>query len=562
MRAIRASVLAIFVVWTVCGQARAELSFVVLGPEDPSDALNDHTAATPVAGNDAKTLGQQRWLVIQHALLVWSRRLEGAVPVVVQVSMPPLPCGSLGGAQSNGYVTKGPNLRSDQVYPMALAEQLAGVDLNDGKPDILLELNGASCVEQGPQFYLGLKGPIPTGHVSLLHSVAHELAHGLGFESLVNPFDGRALRQQPGLDPFSRQLIDTESGRYWHELSAAERARSAKTPRSVVWGGAYGQAAARNRLELGNPRVQTEPKLGGFTGSVTAPSSTVRFELIEAPLRSLRPNDACEALAHADFAHVLLVSEGQCSPQMLAQIAREAGALAVLEVEAGEQLPPPSFAAREGALAKPAPVPVLRVGKTDGALLEKHLPLVRLSWDTANLSGADEHGRPYLYTPQQPILGASLSHWDPSLQPSALLEPAPAADSTALDLEMEHAVLLDLGWRNAGSDTPPYPGASHGPHLHLDDRVANAELDGGLPKRRDASTGGGWQALRSVTDEQTSKGSDLGGNGGTFACRLVSRRGQPNSGQGWLLLAVAITAYATRRRDLPGPEQRVLASRY
>lgn len=425
--------------------SQARLEIRLQPPSDPEDALNDTTPAEAVGSNGGATLGEQRWQAIEMASEAWAARLSGAVPVLVSVSMPDLACGTLGGAQSNGYVTEGPGLSSSQVYSYALAERLAGESLNGDAADIVLELNGADCAAQGPNFYLGLDAPAPDGMQSLVNLVAHELAHGLGFESLVNPSDGTALFEQPDLDPFSRHLYDTTTDSFWYQLTPLQRATSATTPRSLVWIGPEVSAAAKAWLALGSP-VLDAPDLPQFRGILTAPTNLSAFDPIETTIISIAPATACEAIADSS-GQIVLAAEGECSPAELAQWGHDAGALAVLEVEGGGQLPAPSFATREQRSDPALAIPVLRIGQADGQLLADNAGLtVSLTWDSARRAGTDHLGRPYVYTPSKPVLGQSLSHWDSSLSPSALLEPVPALDTPLLDLDLELAVLRELGW--------------------------------------------------------------------------------------------------------------------
>lgn len=467
--------------------AQARLEIRLQGPTNPDDALSDPTAAEAVGSNTASSLGEQRWRVLEAAAEAWASRLSSPTPIVVAVSMPELPCGTLGGAQSGGYITDAAGLDPEQVYSLPLAERLAGESLNGDEPDVVLELNGASCAD-GPNFYLGLDAPAPDGQQSLLNVAAHELAHALGFESLVNPSDGQALYEQPGLDPFSRHLYDVTLGQFWYQLSAQERALSATTPRSVVWIGAHVSAVAKQRLASGSAVLEV-PELPQLSGILTAPTSAAEFEAIATTVISILPNSACEAIVEAP-GQIVLAAEGDCSPAALAQVGHDAGALAVLEVEAGGQLPAPSFASRELSSDPPLVIPVFRIGQTDGQLLaDAEGVTIALGWDSKQRAGADRLGRPYLYTPSKPVLGQSLSHWDSSLSPSALLEPVPARDLSLLDIELELAVLRDLGW--AADDSSLDAGS---PNAVPD---AGEQLGGGESQPGDA---GGLESGAAVAD--------------------------------------------------------------
>jgi hypothetical protein len=73
-------------------------------------------------------------------------------------------------------------------YPIALANALAGSDLNGSTPEIQAVFNSDvdnSSVLGSTDWYYGLDGN-PGNDIDLLTVVLHELAHGLGFSSLVN----------------------------------------------------------------------------------------------------------------------------------------------------------------------------------------------------------------------------------------------------------------------------------------------------------------------------------------------------------------------------------------
>jgi hypothetical protein len=67
------------------------------------------------------------------------------------------------------------------LYPVSLAEKIAGTDLNpEQSGDIVLTLNSSS------NWYLGTDGNVPAGKFDLVTVVLHELCHGLGFFDSMN----------------------------------------------------------------------------------------------------------------------------------------------------------------------------------------------------------------------------------------------------------------------------------------------------------------------------------------------------------------------------------------
>ena len=116
--------------------------------------------------------------------------------------------------------------KKKQARPSALANALAGVDLDIAEPE--LEIN----VTTGDFWYYGLDGKCPSSKYDLVSVILHEMAHGLGFMSgsyydevsgfgrvdLPTPFDayaqlpdGRRLAGQIG----SRSVRSSTNYWFW-----------------------------------------------------------------------------------------------------------------------------------------------------------------------------------------------------------------------------------------------------------------------------------------------------------------------------------------------------------
>jgi hypothetical protein len=146
-----------------------------------------------VGGNGATSLGQARRNAFAHAMSLWGQRLHSSVLIRVDATIDALTCTSstavLGGA---GTLTVHRDFPGAPVantwYPQALANALAGVDLDPASPDISASFNGAldggACLG-GARWYYGLDGAPPPGGIDFVTVVLHELGHGLGFQSFV-----------------------------------------------------------------------------------------------------------------------------------------------------------------------------------------------------------------------------------------------------------------------------------------------------------------------------------------------------------------------------------------
>lgn len=156
--------------------------------------FNDTTPAAPVGGNTGTTLGQQRIIAFQHAANIWGNLLQSAVPIRVGAQFMPLACtansGTLGSAGPAGVTRDFVNAPySGTWYPIALASAIAGTDLNPGVPHINANFSSTigtpGCLE-GSGWYFGLDASPPSGKIDFVSVLIHELAHGLGFLTLVD----------------------------------------------------------------------------------------------------------------------------------------------------------------------------------------------------------------------------------------------------------------------------------------------------------------------------------------------------------------------------------------
>ncbi len=185
--------------------------FIINITDSASEGLNDPTSAPPVGGNPGTTIGEQRLIVVQEAARVWAEALDINTDVVLNIRFDELECddqsGVIGAASpidANRRFAGAPS--ANTWYVSALANNLAGTDLSPGKADIDAFFNsriGTTGCLGGTDFYYGLDG-LSGRKIDLFHTVLHELAHGLGFVSLVE-IDTGALFQNRA-DAFTENL--------------------------------------------------------------------------------------------------------------------------------------------------------------------------------------------------------------------------------------------------------------------------------------------------------------------------------------------------------------------
>lgn len=484
--------------------AQLKLNFV----DPPGVGFNDPTVVSPVGGNAGTTLGQQRRIVFQTAAGIWTAALQPNVDVIVQASFAPLACSATSGVLgSAGTIQVFANFPSAQWpntwYHSALANHLAGFDLTPGPPDpgllqppfnddIVAFFNGDIGVNPdcltGLTWYNGVDNQAPANGLDLLNVVLHEFGHGLGFANFVDDSTGSALLGFADIySVFSR---DNTTGLYWNQMDKQRRAVSAVNTGNLVWRGPDVAAEAPGFL-AGLPVVRVNSP--GGVGDLTAQPATFGAKL-EAPPGVTAdvvlyndgtgpdPNDACDCpivgpglcvndapLDPNVTGKIVLINRGTCAFALKTAIAEIAGAAGVIIANNQPTGLPPM-----GGSDLVAPlIPAVGISRADGNLLKADLPGVNVSLvaDTAlGLSGADADGFPKLYAPSPVEPGSSVSHWDTTLTPNALMEPFINSDlKGATTLDLTPALMADVGWKN-------------GPHCPVgaDDR-ASLELNGCSP---------------------------------------------------------------------------------
>ena len=76
-------------------------------------------------------------------------------------------------------------------------------------------------------------------------------------------------------------------------------------------------------------------------------------------------------------------------------------------------------------------------------------PGLPLGVNGSQYAGADQSGRPLLYTPNPRIGGSSVSHWDTIATRNLLMEPSINADLTTVLVppnDLTVPLLKDMGW--------------------------------------------------------------------------------------------------------------------
>ncbi len=220
----------------------------IVNTDGPGEGLNSNAQVAPVAGNNGTTLGQQYMNVFRAAAQFFGSRLNSNVEIRLEAAFDPLRCtessGQLGGAGPlNAFVNFQNAPRRNTAYVGALADALAGRDLDPGGNDIGAvfnsRINGNADCLRGSRWWLGINSPAPARTISLYDTVLHEIAHGLGFLTFVDE-DGVRLRSSQGTafnDAYMLNLFDVVQNRNWAAMTDAQRSQSSLNNGSLVWSG-------------------------------------------------------------------------------------------------------------------------------------------------------------------------------------------------------------------------------------------------------------------------------------------------------------------------------------
>lgn len=113
----------------------------------------------------------------QAAVDIWESLLESNVTINIEAHWAPLGPGVLGSAGPASYIADFDGAPKQNVlYPVALAEKIAGENLNGSDPDIVATFNSTNN-----NWHYGLAGvDPPAGEYDLMSIVLHEIGHGLG----------------------------------------------------------------------------------------------------------------------------------------------------------------------------------------------------------------------------------------------------------------------------------------------------------------------------------------------------------------------------------------------
>ena len=203
------------------------------------------------AGDWCYSWPTQAKVAFEAATLIWASIVTSPVPIEIEACW-----ADLGDSRILGYSLEPDHHwnfsgapKPDTAYTAALADALAGTDLNGSEPEMYLAYNKIF------NFYFGTDGNPPQGSYDFETVVLHEMGHGLGFSGSARQSSGTIVWKSPPAiyDRFTQDgsgipMLDYESG---SPLLAQQM-----TSNNVYFNGLYANAAnagAPSRLYTPNP---------------------------------------------------------------------------------------------------------------------------------------------------------------------------------------------------------------------------------------------------------------------------------------------------------------------
>lgn len=439
---------ALVLVSAAASPALAQGQIIIINNNAPGVGFNDPTPAAPVGGNPGLTLGDQRLNVFNFAADIWEASLQPKNDIFVIAQFVPLAPNVLGSAGATFVFSDFPGAElSDTWYHSALADQLAGIDLNPGFADIQANFSTNFV------FYLGFdnnEGAL----VDLLPVVLHELGHGLGFANFVNETAGTLFLGTP--DIYSQYTLDVTTNKNWNLMTDLERQASALNVRKVSWSGVNVNGDVPSVLEPGEPLVGvgSPAGLGPFmlgTAAFGAPltAAGVTGDVVLADDGVAPGSDACTPLVNNVAGSIVLLDRGICPFAVKVKNAQDAGAIAVLVADNAAGSPPPGL----GGVDPTIVIPSGRITLVDGNTLKANLAAgveVTLGLDTSILAGTDRVKGLMMVAAFDPVIaGSSISHYESVAFPNQLMEPSINPDLTSSVVPPEDLTLplmTDIGW--------------------------------------------------------------------------------------------------------------------
>jgi len=174
----------------------------------------------------------------QAAVDIWSANFSSAVPITIDASWGRASSyGVLGSARPGSYYSGFDGAPDPSLwYPSALANALAGKDLDSANPEMIIQVNSVA------NWNTRNDGTPRSNEYDLESVFLHEMAHGLGFLSTdsYDQYFGYGTIEQPTPYDAYAQLAD---GRRLSDLPSPSIELGKALTSPLVWSGTFGTAA-------------------------------------------------------------------------------------------------------------------------------------------------------------------------------------------------------------------------------------------------------------------------------------------------------------------------------
>jgi hypothetical protein len=235
-----------------------------------------------VGGNNGTTLGAQRKLSFIKAAETIAGQVASSQVIIIDAEFSftigdcdatSATLGSAGPTVNFSFPSPPPGITANTLYPVGLVNDITSSDNYSPGSDISSNFNSnignPGCLEGSSGWYYGFDDTPSASYIGFTTVLLHEITHGLGFSSLVNPSTGAKANTLD--DIFSNNLYSLAQSASWPGLTDAQRAASATSVNGLLWTG--------NNVNTQAIGLLTDGFNNSGTGSTTSFEADDRVEM-------------------------------------------------------------------------------------------------------------------------------------------------------------------------------------------------------------------------------------------------------------------------------------------